>query len=75
MTKKWRIEKRRGKLYRQRYWDDLSYEQFKICLPYYDFMGIFCFNKNKEKWRKKVIESGLSDYVFWKEIKQKKERK
>lgn len=67
--KKWRIKKRNGKLFKKRYYDDLTYEQYKIVKPTWDILGLWFFNKNKEKHRRKVMKYGLSEYAFWSEVK------
>ncbi|MBU0958625.1 MAG: hypothetical protein KKB31_01640 [Nanoarchaeota archaeon] len=64
----WRIVKRGKKLFKVRYWDNLSYKQYRIVTPYISFCGIPLFEKNKENYLKKVIDAGLKDYVIGVEL-------
>ena len=68
----WHIVKRNGKLFKIKYWDNLSYDEYRIvsskyiCLFGIDELPLF----KRKNYLKRVIKAGLQDYVFGEEIKK-----
>ena len=63
-----RIEKRGNKFFKVRFWDGLSYKQYRIVTPYISIGGIPLFDKNKKRYIRKVFQNNLQDYVVGKEV-------